>query len=267
MTPIFDALAHPTLSGDWLGRPGCAGFDALARQLDEAGFPGACAIGLAGVEGYSHAQYMAQCRAHPNLVPVAGFDPDRDAGPAAMRALRELGYVGIKIHPRYSGITRQLERLAPALQAAGEAGLVVFYCTYMHCAPGAYPGADPLYSLADLLRQAPKTRVVLVHGGDVSLLRYAELVRFNPNLLLDLSLTLMKYEGSSIDLDLAFLFRSFDRRICLGTDWPEYSPLQVRRRFEQLSAPLPEEKRQNIAFRNLVDFLGAGDRFAALLPR
>jgi predicted TIM-barrel fold metal-dependent hydrolase len=266
MTPIFDALAHPTLSGDWLGRPGCAGFDSLARQLDEGGFVGACAIGLAGVEGYSHERYIESCRAHANLVPVAGFDPERDGSPAALRALRDLGFAGIKIHPRFSRLTRGVGRLAPALRAAGEAGLVVFYCTYMHCAPGEYPDTDPFYSLAGLLREAPATRVVLVHGGDVSLMRYAELVRFNPNLLLDLSLTLMKYEGSSIDMDLAFLFRSFDRRICVGTDWPEYSPLQVRARFEQFSAALAGEKKANIAWRNLVGFLGIGDRFAGKLP-
>ena len=62
--------------------------------------------------------------------------------------------------------------------------------------------------------------MVLLHGGDVQLLRYAELVRFNANLILDLSLTIMKYAGSSLDADLSFLFREFDRRICIGSDHP-----------------------------------------------
>jgi predicted TIM-barrel fold metal-dependent hydrolase len=141
------------------------------------------------------------------------------------------------------------------LRAAGEADLTVFLCTYMHCALHSYPTRDPFFSLVELLQEASETRIILVHGGDIEVMRYAELARFNTNLLLDLSLTLMKYEGSSVDLDLAFLFRQFDRRICIGTDWPEYGPDQLRVRFEHFACDIPEEKRHNIAYRNLLDFL------------
>lgn len=46
MLPIFDSLAHPTLSGSWLGRPVRADFESLANDLNGAGYMGACAIGL-----------------------------------------------------------------------------------------------------------------------------------------------------------------------------------------------------------------------------
>lgn len=261
MLPLFDSLAHPTLSGDWLGRSGTAHFPALVRDLKSAEFLGACAIGLDGVEGYEHEAFIQTCRKFPGLIPIAGFHPTRDASPQAMQALRALGYRGIKIHPRFSGLTQQLDTLAPALQAAGEADLTVFYCTYLHCALSSYPTRDPLFTLVELLAQAPNTRVVLVHGGDVAVMRYAELVRFNPNLLLDLSMTIMKYPGSSIDMDLAFLFRHFDQRICIGTDWPEYSPQQLRQRFDLFAHDLPEDKRNNIAYRNLINFLKVNDEF------
>jgi predicted TIM-barrel fold metal-dependent hydrolase len=89
-------------------------------------------------------------------------------------------------------------------------------------------------------------------------MKYAELVRHNTNLLLDLSMTFMKYEGSSVDEDLTFLFSSFDRRICLGTDHPEWSHLQLRTRFEEVVAKtgIPEEKQKNIAYENLERFIG-----------
>jgi len=95
-----------------------------------------------------------------------------------------------------------------------------------------------------------------MHGGDVQVLRYSELVRFNETLLLDLSFTMMKYRGSSIDTDLAYLFRKFDQRICIGTDHPEYSHEDLRERFDHLCAGLPSEKVENIASRNLKVFLG-----------
>ena len=57
-----------------------------------------------------------------------------------------------------------------------------------------------------------------------------------PNVLLDLSNTLLRYQGSSLDRDIAWLFRSFDRRICIGSDYPDYEPGQLRARFEQAMA-------------------------------
>ena len=254
--PLLDSLAHPTLSGSWLGRPVNADFEALHRSLTAAGYMGACAIGLDGVEGYSHEAFIEHCARYPGLIPIAGFHPNTDASEGAMLRLRSMGFRGVKIHPRFSGLTRRLDTLGPALRAAGDCDLTVFFCTYMHGPLASSATSDPFFSLVTLLREAPGTRVVLVHGGDVQLMRYAELVRFNPNLLLDLSLTIMKYRGSSVDLDLAFLFRQFDRRICVGTDWPEYGPDQLRERFEHFAHDLPEQKRENIAYRNLLDFLG-----------
>lgn len=256
MTPILDSLAHPTLTGDWSKHPGSCSFAQLARALTEAGYLGACAIGMAGVEGYEHQAFIAACRPYPQLIPIAGFDPVDDAAQERLAELKALGFRGIKIHPRYSGMTRHLAALAGVVRAAGEQGLVVFLCTYLHGPLAAYPRHDPLYDIVELLEQAPATRVVLVHGGDVNLMRYAELVRFNGNLLLDLSLTMMKYIGSSLDLDLRFLFASFDRRICIGTDFPEYTPAEVRARFEDLAGTLPPDKRANIAHANLASFLG-----------
>lgn len=254
--PLMDSLSHPTLSGKWLGRSVQADFAKLNSDLQAAGFMGACAIGLDRVDEYAHEAFIRRCHQASGLIPVAGFNPKIDASLESLKRLRDMGYIGIKVHPRFSGLTRSIEALGPALRAAGEANLTVFFCTYMHCGLSDYPTHDPFMSLVALLQEAPDTRVVLVHGGDVQLMRYAELVRFNSNLLLDLSMTIMKYEGSSIDLDLAFLFQQFDRRICVGTDWPEYSHAQLRARFEQFAKGLPEVKRRNIASQNLLTFLG-----------
>src|SRR6185503_12404899 len=112
------------------------------------------------------------------------------------------------------------------------------------------------YTLVGGLRRSPGSKVVLVHGGDVQALRYAELVHYNPNLLLDLSYTLLKYRGSSLDADMHYLFRALDRRTCIGVDHPEFTHRALRERFDELASGLPEEKANNIAHRNLESFLG-----------
>lgn len=42
-------------------------------------------------------------------------------------------------------------------------------------------------------------------------------------MLLDLSLTLPRFAGSSIGQDIKFLFNTFEKRIVLGSDFPEYT--------------------------------------------
>jgi len=253
--PILDSLAHPTMTGNWGRHQGVCSFESLATALDATGYSGACAVGLAGIEGYEHEAFIDACRPHGKLVPIAGYDPATPDAHKTIERLKRIGYRGLKLHPRYSRVTMNLRSLIPIFRAAGDLDLTVFYCTYLHGPLTCYPRRDPFYDLVRLLEQAPSTRVVLVHGGDVSLMRYAELVRFNSNLLLDLSLTIMKYAGSSLDMDIRFLFSQFDRRICIGTDYPEYSHTDLRRRFEELSAGLLEDKRENIAFKNLGSFL------------
>lgn len=255
--PILDSLAHPTLSGNWLGKEQTATFKKLEKDLQNANFKGACAIGMADLADYSHEPFFKECQAYPNLIPIAGFNPIKSQNiETELTHIAQLGFKGIKIHPRFSKINPTEFNLIPTFKKAADLNLTVFYCTYMHCGLAHYPSQDPLYSLVHLLKNAPETKTILVHGGDVQVLRYAELARFNPNLLLDLSLTILKYEGSSVDADIQFLFKKFDRRICIGTDFPEYSPQQLRTRFDHFSKDLTLEKKENIAWRNLATFLG-----------
>ena len=99
---------------------------------------------------------------------------------------------------------------------------------------------------------------MLLHAGCVDFLRYVEFALTNPNILLDLSFTILKYQGSSLDADLRFAFRTFDRRICIGSDFPEFDPVSLRQRFETLAleAQIDREKRDNISARNVRRFFG-----------
>lgn len=258
--PIFDSLAHPTLTAQWLQKKTInASFEALHEAMSVAHFKAACAIGMTGIEGYEHEAFLKQCRQYSNLIPIAGYKPT--STPFIKREIAEIaamGFKGIKIHPRFSNLNLVGHEplLVRTLQEAAKQNLVVFWCTYMHSHLKNYPSQDPFYDLVNILKQSLNTKVVLVHGGDVQILKYAELVRFNDNLLLDLSLTLQKYENSSVDADLQFLFQHFDRRICIGSDFPEYTLQHTRERFEHFAVGLSLEKQENIAWRNLSSFLG-----------
>ncbi len=252
---IFDSLAHPTLTGKWLEHRTDSSFSALEKELKNNDYIGAMAVGIDGVEDYSHEKFIQACKSYPALHPVAGFNPAVNDPEKELKRVKEFGFRAIKIHPRFSGIDLERNELPRIFKTAAELELPVMYCTYMHCAAERYTTVDPLYALVGVLKHSPRTKVILVHGGDVEVLKYMELVRFNENLLLDLSLTIMKYEGSSIDTDIKYLFNRFDRRICIGTDFPEYSHADLRRRFESFADGIASGKAENIAYVNIMKHL------------
>jgi predicted TIM-barrel fold metal-dependent hydrolase len=254
--PLFDSLTHPTVDGRWLTSSHDARVEPLVGALRANGFGMACAVGLAGTDGYDHERFAALCRPYEELVPVAGIDPHAADLEAQLDGVRELGFRAVKLHPRISRFTLGDEAFVAALAGAARRELVVMLCTYLHGPLDRYPERDPLYALVGALKRVPAARVVLLHGGDVELLRWAQLVRHEERLLLDLSFTLMKYAGSSLDADLRYLFSSFHRRICIGSDHPEWPHAKVRERFEALTDGLPDEARADAGHRSLARFLG-----------
>lgn len=257
MIPIFDVLAHPTISGKWLGRLNIdASFKKLNIDLKQNGYIGACAVGLDNFEKYNHIKFIEQCLKY-KLVGIAGFNSFNENKFSELDQIKKIGFAGIKIHPRISGINiqEQEDDLVKVFNYCNKIGLVIFFCTYSYCNVVDTHINDPYYSLIKILKRTPGVKIVLVHGGAVELLKYMELVRFNKNLLLDLSLTIMKYKGSSIDMDIQYLFEKFDRRICLGTDHPEYSHKEFRKRVESFSLNIEKEKLENIYYKNIQKFL------------
>jgi predicted TIM-barrel fold metal-dependent hydrolase len=254
---LFDSLSHPTLSGDWFKRGLDASFETLVENMRRTSFARACAVGLAGREGYDHAAFAARCLPFPQLVPIAGVAPKAEAEiERELDEVLDLGFRGIKLHPRFTRFSYDDPRMVDTFKAATRRRLVVFLCTYFHDDVAHYPEADPLYAVAHALKAAPGTRLVLVHGGAVELMRWMQFARHSRDILFDVSLTLMRYRGSSLDADLAWLFRGFEDRTCIGTDHPEYPHADIRARFEELAAEATPEAARKIGGLNLARFLG-----------
>jgi predicted TIM-barrel fold metal-dependent hydrolase len=264
--PIFDSNAHPTLTGGWINsvEKKNFSFEALAEEMDGADVKWALAVGLGGIGQYSEELYAAAARRYKNVYPIAFLDvgvfkTDKDIQ-LALQRISDLGYLGIKIHPRLSSVTLDDSRILKAVIAANERGLVVMLCTYFY----GKIGSESVYeswrnnetNLKRIVDHLPSaSRLILVHGGGTRFLDTLEIARGHQGILLDLSFTLSKFEGSSIDMDLRFAATRFDRRICVGSDSPEFSLIQLRRRFDWLTEGLPDDKKQNIGFQNISRFL------------
>jgi len=107
--------------------------------------------------------------------------------------------------------------------------------------------APPVDLIYRLLVRHPNTKCLLIHGGTTDLLALSDIVRSLPNVLLDLSMTLLRYRGSSIDLDLHYVLSRLDQKCVVGSDFPEHLPDEAKRRVLELMNGCPSEKLASIS--------------------
>jgi predicted TIM-barrel fold metal-dependent hydrolase len=251
---FFDSLTHPSIKGEWL-KGEDSSYKALEKQRSKLLCEyKACAVNMP-LQGMDNLNFYEECGKYSWLFPVARVLL-KDLSIKGIESIHAMGFKAIKIHPRQLALN-SLSQLYGVFEYCYKHEITVFLCTYYYCESKGWPTNDFLSELAKLNTLFP-LKLVLLHGGGVRLLEFAEFVRFNENVLLDLSLTIMKYKGSSLDMDIKFLLDNFDRRICLGSDHPEYSISDVLIRIDTLSdeLKLSKVKLDNIAYNNLNNLLG-----------
>jgi predicted TIM-barrel fold metal-dependent hydrolase len=250
---FFDSLTHVTADGTWLGSTRHdARCERLLADLERCDPAVACLVAIAGV--IDNEIVLDAARRHPQrFVPIgslnpATFDSEREVADTVAQ-LAAAGFAGLKLHPRLNGYDPLHMKVIRALRAAGDAGLIVFLDTLFR-QPGRATRNAP--DLVDALAvAAPQTQIILLHGGGSQILAVSEVVAAHANLMLDLSFTIHRFAGSSVDDDLRFLMRTFDRRMVVGSDFPEYEPLATRDRVYTLCDGLDSIKPANILAANL----------------
>lgn len=261
--PIFDSLTHPMPNGNWISSQydGQNSLTNLLSDMKKYNVQWTLAVGMGSKIGaYKVEDYASFIRRESeNIFPVAFVDfalfNNAFAVVKYLKKMKSLGYIGIKIHPRLSRVNLSNPLLPVLIKEANQLGLVAMLCTYFWSKDKRLCSCNT-EQLLKLLCEVPDEKMILVHGGGVRLLEVVEIARQFKSILVDLSFTLCKYEGSSIDLDISYLFKNFDLRICIGSDSPEISLSKLRERYNEFSVGLNQEKRENIAYRNLQKYIG-----------
>lgn len=253
---VVDSLAHVTADGTWFQTGLDASLGALVKAMDADGVDKAV---LAGIPRAGDDEVLlSACREHPGrFLPVAGLDTSlapRDME-ARLERVANAGFLGVKIHPRLCGTPVGSPAVAEAVRLAGRAGLAALVCT-VHRAPLPALGRPLWDALYELCAGAPNTRIVLVHGGYFDLLATSEAVRPMEHVLLDLSLTAVRFGAASIGLDVRYLLDTFDRRVCIGTDFPESRWADVRRTLDLLGRDGGFRGLDGVCGANVLGFLG-----------
>lgn len=248
----FDSLVHVTRDGRWINQRDDASYKRLMRELDTGEISRACLVGLPGIVDND---YILQCArtSGSRLVPIAGFDPssvDDHRGIAAqLTGLAREGFAGIKLHPRLGGYDPLGAACLATIRAAADARLVVLLDTMFR--QRAHATRNAADTIDRLVHECAGAQIVLLHGGGCALLDVADIVRQHEGLVLDLSFTLMRYAGSSLDADIRWVMGKFDQRVVVGSDMPEYTPAATFARAQSLAEGIAPDKWANIAYRNL----------------
>jgi len=249
----FDSLTHVTRDGSWFGDGRCdATPTSLVRLMDEANVYRACLVSIADYLDNDFTMQAAQ--QHPTrFVPIAGLNPrvlpTVRRVEATVADIARQGFAGIKLHPRLNAYDPLEEKSLAVFEAAAEHGLVILLDTLFRRRGLATRHAPDVIDY--LANACPDTRMLLLHATGPTMLEMFEIVRANPNLILDFSFSIMRYAGSRLDDDMHYLFKTTDQLATIGSDFPEYSPTTMLKRFRELTTGIEDYRIENIAFRNL----------------
>lgn len=246
--------------GTWPGRS-CLGdlnpsFRQLRNSLTKSGCKGSIACSFPPFDKlFSHETFFSLSTEY-ELTPCAYINLSNSYWVNEYNLCTEIGYRVFKIHFPTSLIPYSDQRVLQLCSRIADRSQVAIFCTYPFASNGSY-NHSLLQDISSISILLPSLKIILAHGGCTEILKASLLARSNNNVLLDVSHTLMKYASSSVDLDLSYLFRHFDLRCCVGTDWPEFDHSAVSNRLSIFLSELPEYKQENILFRNIQSFIAS----------
>lgn len=249
---IFDTNIHPTLNEKWQHKDNH--FIEIQRLNKKYNLKSCLAVGLNNVGNYNHKYFFDTYNKYDFIYPVAALNLGKNYE-KEINNIYKIGFRFVKIHNRSNNILPHKIDFEKIFSLCNKKKLKILICTYFNCCPSLIPEVDMKYLISKSLNKFKNLKILFMHGGCERLMEYAELIRFNDNLLLDLSLTLTKYQGSSIDNDIKFLFNYFDRKITLGSDYPDVPYKMFFDRVKYFAKGVNKNKLENIFFKNAENFV------------
>lgn len=228
---IIDSLTHVTPNGRWFDTPHDASVDRLLREMDKANIDKAVVVALAD---YIENDFVLNiCKNYNDrLIPGLSINPaSYSSSEKAILAIRSLinneEFVVLKLHPRLNGYDPlDLRCLSILEEIASHPKPMHLWLDTLFRNDRCLLKKGLIDTIHELAFRFPDIQFILLHGTGPNLLELSELVGRFDNLIIDLSLTLLYYNNSSISADIQFILQKRDQRTIVGSDFPEYKPLE-----------------------------------------
>lgn len=102
---------------------------------------------------------------HRGIIPFGGMHPDYEDYKAQLRALKNAGILGIKLHPAYQNIDLTDLRMLRIMDAANEEGLVILIHAGIDI--GIYDhNYSPVSQILQVIKEIQPSKFVLAHMGN-----------------------------------------------------------------------------------------------------
>jgi predicted TIM-barrel fold metal-dependent hydrolase len=253
---IFDSLSHIKSDASWYGTKHDSSIERLLKEFDK----GLSKTLLVGMPDDEIEYLISIANQHKDkfipIAPVIFDDTSYEKLEKQIINYKEMGFKGIKIHPRFLNTNLADKNIKNSIKIAGKYDLVSLLCT-VHRAPSKplkRPVFDVIHEICD---ETQKSKTILLHGGYYDVLATSEIIRLYENVLMDLSTTITRFQDTHIVNDIKFLFNTFDRRLCIGSDFPEHSIYDIVDLIDRkvIDNNFSDKKLENILFNNLNKFM------------
>ena len=260
---IIDANTHISDSGKWFDSGREATLASLLDNMTKNKIGKSLLLPLPGIVSND---LVAKAEIDfPNQI-IAGsyFDPGSCSDEAAAISEFEKGIVNrkkriVKFHNRLSGIDADDSRFLKVLEYNNslQVPVPVAICSVFNDKTTEKAIVPPAY-VFDLAQKLCSTKLLILHGTGSWLLKTAEIIRSLPNVYLDLSFTISRFKGSSLDVDIKWLCENFDRRVIWGSDSPEIDQGKALNDFLEISGGIESSKLDRILGENINEILMEG---------
>ncbi|MDC0515601.1 amidohydrolase family protein [Flavobacteriaceae bacterium] len=227
----------------------------LQKQLSNQEFSKGVVINMA-FEPWTIEDFSSELSNHNNLIGIINIDPnDSNCLMNLEYAIRNLGYLGMKLHPRL----HNFDLLDPQ---------VIKLCNYAEILKipviiDAFPdgtfllnGYKPI-KYARLAEKAPKTKFVWAHMGGHDVIEFMLYAKRLKNVYLDTSYSILYYQESSLCKNFIYAMKSMKfNKIFYGSDYPDRS---IKNTFNQKfkifrKYGVSEAQMEKLFFKNSYDF-------------
>ncbi len=223
---VIDAHTHVHADRDGLGERYDARVEHLLRSMDDAGVGKALIMAEAVDVPYIKRidnRFVAECCArHPDrLIGFASVHPlEPNAADELVHAVRDLGLMGLKLHPRFQGVAADDARCVELARVAARLGIPIAVDALLW-KPTPLRLQLPM-NIDGLCKQVPEARIIMNHAGGFHFLDALAVAVANENVYLELSVALPYFCGTPFEDQFLFVLRQVGaRRLLFGSDHPQ----------------------------------------------
>jgi predicted TIM-barrel fold metal-dependent hydrolase len=229
----------------------------LDRELAESGIEKGIVLHL-NVQPWPVEEVAAALAESQRLSGLVNVHPmATDAVAQLQRGINDLGFIGLKLHPRLDQYSITEPEVAKLINAAGEMGVPVLIDAFPD-GDWLMQGFDPL-KFASVAKASPDTKIVIAHFGGHHCIDMMMLAKRLPNIYFDLSYSFLYYRGSRVVEDLLYCCKSMRyNRVMYGSDYPDRS---IKVSIEDSLIEFDKQEIDEIDL-NKILYLNAADLFA-----